>query len=107
MHGLPERLADPITRRVFALGVVGYILLAVGLSSGVFLFSMARPWLTVQAMVVALAVSLAVGITLSRTHAYWWSAAGTAAAGLVFAVLTGLAVWRTLRRGDLHLYAAY
>jgi hypothetical protein len=51
----------------------------VGLSNGVFLFSMARPWLVVRAMAVALGVSLAVGITLSRTHAYWWSAAGTPA----------------------------
>ncbi len=107
VHGLPARLGNPITRRVFALGVVGYILLAIGLSNGIFLFSMARPWLVVRAMVIALAVSLAVGITLSRTHAYWWSAAGTVAGGLVFASLTGFATWRTLRRGDLHLYAAY
>jgi hypothetical protein len=107
MHGLPDRLGDPVTQRVFALGVSGYILLAIGLSNGIFLFSMGRPWLVVRAIAVALAVSLAVGIALSRTHAYWWSAAGTLAGGLVFAVLTGLATWGTLRRGDLHLYAAY
>jgi hypothetical protein len=107
MRGLPHRLADPITRRVFALGVAAYILLAVGLSNGIFLFAMARPWLVVRAMAVALAASLAVGVTLSRSHAYWWSAAGTVAGGLVFALLTGLAAWRTLQRGDLHLYAAY
>jgi hypothetical protein len=107
LHGLPVRLADPVTQRVFGLGVTGYILLTLGLSNGIFLFSMARPWLVVRAMAAALAVGLIVGVTLSRTHAYWWSAAGTTAGGLVFAALTGWASWRTLRRGDLHLYAAY
>jgi hypothetical protein len=107
VHGLVQRLGDPVTQRVFALGVVAYILLAVGLSNGIFLFSLGRPWLVVRAMAVALVVGLAVGITLSRTYAYWWSVAGTVACGLVFATLTGLAAWRTLRRGDLHLYAAY
>jgi hypothetical protein len=50
---------------------------------------------------------LTVSVVLSRVFDYWWSAAGTAAGGFVFAALTGLATWRTLRRGDLHLYAAY
>lgn len=105
--GLAGLLDDPVTRRVFALGAVGYVLLALGLGNAIFLFSLARPWLVVRAIAVALAVGLGVGITLSRTYDYWWSAAGTTTTGFLFAGLTGLATWRTLRRADLHLYAAY
>lgn len=107
MEGLSDRIHDPVTWRVFALALVGYGLLALGLSNGIFLFSMARPWLVVGAMAAALSAGLTVSVVLSRTIDYWWSAAGTAVSGFVFAALTGVAAWRTLRRGDLHLYAAY
>jgi len=107
-HDEPRRrLLGLLTRRVFALGAAGYVLLALGLGNAIFLFSLAQPWLVVRAIAVALAVGLGVGITLSRTYDYWWSAAGMTTTGFVFASLTGLATWRTLRRADLHLYSAY
>lgn len=107
LHAVADRLADPVTRRVFALTVTGYVLLGVGLANAIFLFSLVRPWTVVRASAVALAGGLVVGIALSRTHAYWWGAAGTTTSGLIFAGISAVAVWRTLRRADLHLYAAY
>jgi hypothetical protein len=97
----------PVTPEVFAWGSLGYVLLAWGLLNATVLFSLARPWVLVASIGVALAVDLAVGITLSRSGPYWHSVIGLAVGGGVFAGLTTIAAVRTLRRTDYRFFSAY
>jgi hypothetical protein len=98
---------DPVTQRVFVLGLVGYGFLALGIASSGVLFSLARPREAARALMAGVAVDLVVGLVLSRVFDFWYAVIGLAAGCAVFALLSGLAAARVLRRADYYLYAAY
>lgn len=107
LHEVRALLSDPVTRSVFAWGVAGYALLCLGLANAVFLFSLARPWSVVRALVPALATDAAVGLALSRTGPYWHSVFGLTAGALVFVVASGAAVRRVAREADYAYFASF
>lgn len=107
LHEIGSFFTDSVTRGVFVAGAIGYALLAWGLLNGLFLFSLSRPKLVLRAAAPALVASIAVGIALSRIYDYWYSAAGLAAGGLVFAVVSGWYALKVLSRADYYYYAAY
>lgn len=102
-------LADPsqVTLDVFVWGVVGYLLLALGLMSGTFLFALSRPGPVLSALVLAVVVDVSVGWWLSREMSYWHSVIGMTTGALVFAVLTARAALTVLKRLDYYYYSAY
>jgi hypothetical protein len=97
----------PVTMDVFGWGVAGYLLLALGLMNGVFLFSLSRPVAVLSALAVSVVVDLGLGGWLSREETYWHSVVGMTAGALVFAVVTAVAALRVLRRLDYFYYSAY
>lgn len=98
---------EPTTLDVYLLGLAGYALLVFGLFNGVFLFSVARPWLVLQALAPAIAVAVAVSFALSRLVVYWAAAGGLVAGCAVFALLSASSARRILRDIDFHYFAAY
>ncbi|MBA2560859.1 MAG: hypothetical protein H0V07_13430 [Propionibacteriales bacterium] len=97
----------PVTFGVFAWGVVGYLLLALGLMNGVFLFSLSRPTAVLSALSLAVFVDLGLGWWLSRHLSYWYAIVGMTAGALVFAAVTCLAAVRVLKQLDYYYYSAY
>ncbi|HXI30458.1 MAG TPA: hypothetical protein VNG89_18600 [Vicinamibacterales bacterium] len=83
-----------------AIGDVGYLLLAIGLSNALALFSLNRPWDAVKALTIALALNLVVGNVLSHMVSPYFAAAGLIAGALVLAVQSTVAVRAAMRTGD-------
>lgn len=99
---------DPVTRYVFAGGIVGYSFLALGIANSVFLMGLARPWPVLGTLVPSAVVSIGVGIALtSATDEHWTAVGGMMAGMFVFAAGTGFHARRTLRSVDYHAYAAW
>lgn len=99
--------ADPITTKVFFWAALGYALLVWGLMNAAVLFYLSCPGLVLRALIPAIAVDLAVGLTLSRTTEYWTAVIGLAAGGLVFAFLTTRSAIHVLREFDYYYYYYY
>ena len=102
-----DLFTDKVARKVYWWGVAGYGLLVWGLLNGLFLFSLARPWPVLRALVPAIAAGTAVGLYLSRTGDYHDGVIGLAAGSLVFTAITTWSAIRMLRRADYYYYAAY
>jgi hypothetical protein len=107
LHDVRGYFSDSTTRGVFVAGAIGYALLAWGLLNALFLFSLSRPRLVIRAILPAVLASIAVGVPLSRVYEYWYGSAGLAAGGLVFALVSGWYVLRTLSRADYFYFSAY
>ncbi len=84
----PIDTSHPVTEGVYAWGVIAYGLLVLSLLNGVFLFSLSRPRVVIQALLLALVVNAGLGWWLSRNVDYWFAVVGLAAGTLVFAVIT-------------------
>ena len=90
----------PIVWTTFAIGNVGYLLLAIGLVNALALFSLNRPWSVVKALTVALVINLTVGYVLSHMFSPYFSAAGLVGGAFVFALQSSVVVGRVVRVGD-------
>ncbi len=103
----PIDTSHPVTEGVYAWGVIAYGLLVLSLLNGVFLFSLSRPRVVIQALLLALVVNAGLGWWLSRNVDYWFAVVGLAAGTLVFAVITTAGALRVLRRLDYYYYSAF
>jgi hypothetical protein len=97
---------DAVTRRVFAFGVLGYGLLALGIANCGLLFVLGRPWLPVRAVLAGVGADLLAGLLLSRMVGFSYAAGGLVAGAGVYAAVSGWYAARALRRADYYLYAA-
>ena len=104
---ISDLFSDPTTGHVYVLGLAGYALLVLGLFNGLFLFSLNRPWLVLQALAPAVVVAVVVAFVLSRTIVYWAAAGGLVAGAFVYAILSGRNALRLLAAVDYHYFAAY
>jgi hypothetical protein len=82
-----------------AIGDIGYLLLAIGLSNALVLFSLNRPWSAVNALTGGLAINIFIGFALSHAVSPYFAAAGLVAGGLLVAVHATVAVQRTIGTG--------
>jgi hypothetical protein len=98
---------DPVTRRVFLLGAVGYGLLAVGIAGSGVLFVVGRPGLAAWSVLAGAVVDLAAGYVLSRSAGFSYAAVGLTAGAATFALVSAWLAARVLLRADYYLYAAY
>ena len=85
-----------------AIGDVGYVLLAIGLSNALALFSLNRPWSAVKALSAGLVVNVIVGYVLSHLFSPYFAAAGLVAGGVVMTLQSAVAVRATIRLGADH-----
>lgn len=92
---LPDQA--PTVWTTLAIGDVGYVLLAIGLSNALVLFSLNRPWSAVKAMCAGLVVNLAVGSVLSHLVTPYFAAAGLIAGGFVLALQSSVVVRDAMR----------
>ncbi len=83
-----------------AIGDVGYMLLAIGLTNALALFSLNQPWSAVKAITIGLVVNLTVGTILSHMVSPYFAAAGLVAGGFVLALQSSVVVRQTIRTGS-------
>jgi hypothetical protein len=113
LHGLGSLpalegfFASSDTLKVFFVAVVAYTLLGLGLLNALVLFFLSRPRAATRGLALGLAAAVVVGVVASRTFSHWTSAVGLLAGAAGFAVITGIAAVRVVRRMDYFYYSAY
>jgi hypothetical protein len=95
--------ADPA---VLACAALGYGCIVIALFHVNLMFVLGKSYPAVKAAAVACGLNLLVAYTASRLGTYSDAAWGLVVGALAFAVLTGVAVLRILRRFDHHHFAA-
>lgn len=99
-------MANATTYWVYGVGVVAYVILALGLMNAMILFSLAQPKLVNRTIWPAVVVNAVCGFLLSRWVGYSEAVYGLLAGALVFAWLSGREMKRVLHKVDYYLYAA-
>ncbi len=105
--GLAAIFTAPELKFAFIFGAISYGLLALGLLSVMFLFSLSRPQPALRGLLLALALDFCVGAPLSRLFGYEYGAVGLLCGSLAFAAFAGLSCLRIFRALDYYYYAAY
>lgn len=85
-----ETLSDPVTARVWMLGLAGYLLFELGLFNSLALFSVNAPVAVLRALCTGLVVNAAGGYLLSNAFGPFFAAAAMTAGAAVF-------LWRSDR----------
>jgi hypothetical protein len=101
-------VAEPLTQRsieglagtILLVGDVGYLLFALGLFNALALLGVNRVSTAARALAAAVIVNLVAGTLLGHMLGAYYAAAGIAAGGAVFAVLTSRELSRTIENAD-------
>jgi hypothetical protein len=104
--GLPGAGHGPLTLRVMALGVVGYLLLELALFNVLVLFSINATFGVLQALAPALAIDAGLGYVLSNALGPLWAAAAMTAGAAVFLWLSQSQVRVALGHPGYHFYVS-
>ncbi len=104
LHGI---FGNGTTLDTYPIALAGYWFLVIALFGVLFLLTLGRPRLVLQALWPAITIAVGVAVALSRTLPYWTAAGGLAAGTLVFAVLATRNALRVLGAVDFYYYAAY
>jgi hypothetical protein len=91
----------PLARLTWLAADLGYGCLAVGFVNALVLFQVQRPWSAVRVLTTALAINLASGYVLSHLFGSFHAVHGLVLGAGYFAVVSTIAVRRTLRHADL------
>ncbi|MBB3108749.1 hypothetical protein FHS18_000777 [Paenibacillus phyllosphaerae] len=97
-------IASNTTMFVFVIGLLSYVILAIGLMNSVTLFAISQPELINKAIVRALLVNMVTGFLLSRWIGYEWAVFGVLAGSVVFTLLSYRSMRQVLGKLDYYLY---
>lgn len=92
---------------VASLGCIGYLFLAWGMLNSLYLFTLGRPTVPLNAIIIATLVNTVIGFLLSRFVAYEFSVIGMVVGSAVFMVLTLKESLSFFKNLDYNYYASY
>lgn len=98
--------SNGVTHFVYLASLGAYVLLAVGLTNAVILFSLSQPELVIRPIWISFLVNVIAGFLLSRWIHYSFSAVGLFVGAMLFVILSSRNVTRVLNKLDYYLYAA-
>ncbi len=92
---------------IFAAGLLGYGLLAVGIFDTMLLITLSRPRSALLALSIYFVLTLAASIRLGVTFSYAHGALGAVVGGLAFVIIARISVTRLIERADYAYYASF
>lgn len=101
---LHEVVLTGVSNYVFIVGLISYTVLSMALLNAVIMFSLSRPELVVQPILLAVAINFVSGFVLTRWISYSDAVWGLLLGSVVFMFLTTRNVLRALSQVDYHLY---
>ena len=101
-----QTLADPVTARVWVLGLAGYLLLELALFNSLALFSVNAPVAVLRALVAGLAVNAVGGYLLSNAFGPMFAALAMAAGAAIFLWRSDRALQTSLGRPGYGCYVS-
>jgi hypothetical protein len=101
-----QTLTDPVTARVWMLGLTGYLLFELGLFNALALFSVNAPAAVLRALLAGLVVNAAGGYLLSNTAGPFFAAGAMTAGAAVFLWRSDRALRTSLRRPGYGCYVS-
>lgn len=88
-------------------GCVGYLFLAWGMLNSLYLFTLGKPTIPLNAIIIGTVVNSVIGFLLSRFVAYEYSVIGMVAGAVVFMLLTLMESLKFFKNLDYNYYASY
>jgi hypothetical protein len=101
-----QMLSDPVTARVWIVGLVGYLLLELALFNSLALFSVNAPVAVLRALLCGLVVNAAGGYLLSNAFGPMFAAGAMAAGAAIFLWRSGRALAVSLGRPGYGCYVS-
>lgn len=98
---------DEATVWFLVFGTIGYGVMAAGVFQCMFMITLSRPVLAVQAVVIGIAATLAAGIVIGQLSAYHHSGLGLVLGSLAFSWAARARLDRLLRHTDFYYYASF
>lgn len=98
---------DQETQVVLALGVAGYGIMTLGVFQCMFMITLSRPGMAVQAVAVGIVVTLAAGLAIGQATAYQYSAWGIVLGSLVFVAVAYRNLRRLMAHSDYFYFASF
>jgi hypothetical protein len=91
----------------FVLGIIGYLVLAWGLFNSLFAIALGRPVFALKALVVALLLTVAVGVPLSLSFSYMFAAVSFIVGAAAYGAVTFWEVLRLCRSADYYYFSSF
>ncbi len=95
------------TTVLFALGLVGYGLMAWGLFQSMFMITLSRPWWVIQGLAMGTLTTFLVGIAAGLYSYYPYAGVGIILGNAVFLYMTRQRLNQLLARADYYFYASF
>ena len=95
------------TTILFALGLVGYGLMAWALFQSMFMITLSRPWWVIQGLFMGTLTTFIVGIAIGLYTYYPYAGLGIIIGNLVFLYMTRQRLNQLLARADYYFYASF
>jgi hypothetical protein len=91
----------------FVLGIIGYLVLAWGLFNSLFAIALGRPVFALKALLVALLLTVAVGVPLSLSFSYMFAAVSFIVGAAAYGAVTFWEVLRLCRSADYYYFSSF
>lgn len=98
---------DFVSIEVSLIGGLGYIFVAWGMLNSLYLFTLNKPTKPLNAILVALLVNVAVGLTASRLISYEYSVLGFLVGSFIYMSMTLKSTTNFFKELDYYYYAAF
>lgn len=98
---------DIISVKVYWISSLGYLFLAFGMLNSLYMFTLNKPSIPLDSLLIACLVNVVIGLIFSRLVGYEFASFGLLAGGLTFAVSTFIGTRKFFKNLDYYYYASY
>lgn len=95
---------NDISRNVFYTAIIGYMFIAAGLFSNIFLLYFSQGWILAKILLISTGINLLVGFVSSRIFEYYFACAGFMAGTAAFFLLSTYYACNMIKSIDFYLY---
>lgn len=96
-----------ISTKVCLIGSFGYLFLSLGMLNVLYLYTLNQHRKPVWPIAIAFITNIVIGVVLSRTIGYEYSAVGMLVGSVLFMSITSIMTWKFFKKMDYYYYAAY